>query len=211
MFRRRMSIFLSMLFLPIFLQAADRLIIDMDLDADVMSMNHHVDGFLFKPTMNFSSHMGGNLSDMMKTDSLKNHLVLTGLVRINGEIAGVATEQEVIVYDKKTGIKHAESAWLIMLNYPGKSGFIAVKQQEDHKSVFGLVNKVKQNPQSAEWEDGYQRFLSTSNSPTIPLAADDLEMYQGGRFEEYSLVNPTDIRNYGRFRAKIQFVIYPPE
>ncbi len=207
---RLLSLFISVCLVTIPIQAADKLVLDLDMDTDLMSMSHHIDGFLFKPTMNFSANVGGNLSEIMKIDSLKNRLIATALVKINGEVAGVATEQEVLVFDDKTGEKRAESAWLIMLSYPGKSGFLAVKQQEDAAGVFAIVSKVMQNP-DADWDDKFQRFLSTSNSPTVQLAVDDLAVYQGGRFEEYNFINPADIRNFGRFRAKIQFVIYPGE
>ena len=188
--------------------AADKLVLDLDLDADLLSLTHHVDNFLFTPTLNFSLHVAGNLSDNIKVDALKNHLVASSLVRINGEIAGVATEQELLVFDEATGRKYAESAWLITLNYPGASGFIAVKQQEEAGPAFGLVSKVMENPEG-DWEDKDQRFLSTSDSPTVQLATGDLAGYQGGRFEEYNSVNPTDFKRYQRFRPKIQFVIYP--
>jgi len=188
--------------------AADKLVLDLDLDGDLLSLSHHVDNFLFTPTMNFSLHVAGNLSDNIKVDALKNHLVASSLVRINGEIAGVATEQEVLVFDEATGRKYAESAWLIMLNYPGATGFIAVKQQEEPGQAFALVGKVMENPEG-DWEDKDQRFLSTSDSPTVQLATGDLAGYQGGRFEEYNSLNPADFKRYQRFRPKIQFVIYP--
>ncbi len=207
---RLIPFFITVYLVSIPIQAADKLVLDLDMDTDLMSMSHHVDGFLFKPTMNFSANVGGNLSEIMKIDSMKNRLIATALVRINGKVAGVATEQEVLVFDDKTGKKKAESAWLIMLSYPGKSGFLAVKQQEDAAGIFAVISKVMQNP-DGDWEDKFQRFLSTSNSPKVQLAVDDLAVYRGGRFEEYNFVNPADLRNLGRFRAKIQFVIYPGE
>ena len=200
----------ALLLVNLQVHAADKLVLDLSLDTDVLSLSHHIDGFLFKPTLNFSANVAGDLSEKMKVDALKNHLVATALVRINGEIAGVATEQEVLVVDEQTGHQYAESAWLIMLNYPGKSGFMAVKQQEDATGVFGVVNKVMQNPHG-DWADEFQRFLSTSDSPKVQLAVDDLAVYQDGRFEEYNFVNPADMKNYGRFRGKIQLVIYPRE
>lgn len=199
---------LSLLLLTLPLRAADKLVLDLDLDRDVMSLNHHVDNFIFKPTMNFSMDVAGNLSELMKVDPLKNHLIATALVRINGAIAGVATEQEVLILDDSSGKKIAESAWLIMLNYPGKTGFLAVKQQEDASGVFGVLTKVMQNP-AGDWEDSFQRFLSTSNAPVVDLAVGDLAVYKGGKFEEYNFINPADMKNYGRLRGRIQFVIYP--
>ena len=192
------------------LQAVEKLVLDMEADTDLVSMVHNIDGFLFKPTMNFSADIAGNLSDRFKVESLKNHLVATALVRINGELAGFATEQEMIAVNQESGHPMAESAWLITLNYPGATGFLAVKQQEDPSQAFGLVNQVRQNP-DADWEDEFQSFLSSSNAPTVQMATGDLSIYQGGRFEEYNFVNPDDLKNFKRFRAKIRFVIYPAE
>jgi hypothetical protein len=192
------------------LQAADKLVLDLDMDPDLVSLAHSIDGFLFKPTMNFSANVAGNLSDRLNAEPLKNHLVATALVRINGEIAGIATEQETLAVDQESGHPMAESAWLITLNYPGATGVLAVKQQEDASQAFGLVNQVMQNPDD-DWEDEFQRFLSSSNAPTVQMATGDLSVYQGGRFEEYNFVNPADFKNLKRFRAKIRFVIYPAE
>jgi len=190
------------------LKANEKLVLDLNMDTDLVSMAHNIDGFLFKPTMNFSADVAGNLSDRFNAAALKNHLVATALVRINGEIAGFATEQEMLTLDQESDHPVAESAWLITLNYPGATGFLAVKQQEDASPAFGLVNQVMQNPDT-HWENKFKRFLSSSNAPTIQMATGDLSAYQGGRFEEYDFVNPADYKNFQRFRAKIQFVIYP--
>jgi len=191
-------------------QADDKLVLDLEMDSDLLAMSHNIDGFLFIPTMNFSSHMAGNLSNLFHEDVLKNHLVVSSLIRIDGKVAGYATEQEVIVTDPETGGKIAESAWLITLDHPGLSGVIAVAQQENAGPVFGVVAKAMQNP-DGPWEDKFQSFLSSSNNPRVQMATGDLAPYQGGRFEEYNLINATDLKNFGRFRAKIQFVIYPAE
>jgi hypothetical protein len=203
-------IFAALLLVNSALQAAEKLVLDLDLDSDLVSLTYNIENFLFKPTMNFSPDLAGNLSDRLKAEPLKNHLVATALVRINGEIAGVATEQEMLTVDEASGHPIAESAWLITLNYPGASGVLAVKQQEDATQTFGLVNQVMQNP-DADWEDAFQRILSSSNTPTVQIATGDLSPYQGGRFEEYNFVNTADFKNFKRFRAKIQFVIYPAE
>lgn len=189
-------------------QAAEKLVLDIDMDSDLISMTHHIDGFVFQPTMNFSKNSAGNISDRMRVDTLKNHLAATAVVRINGKISGFATEHEIVVKDPESGRVIAESAWLIILNRPGLTGFIAVKQVEDAGEIFGLVGQVMQNP-DGDWENEFQRFLSTSNSPKVQMATGDLAVYQGGLFEEYSYVNPADFKNFNRFRAKIQFVIYP--
>jgi len=205
------KVFLSLLLMGVVsAQAAEKLVLDLEMDSDLISLTHNIDGFLFTPTMNFSANMAGNLSERFVDDSLKNHLAATALVRINDEIAGYATEQEVLVADSETGHPMAESAWLITLNYPGATGVIAVKQQEDAGPVFGLVSQIMQDP-DRQWEDKFQRFLSSSDSPRVQMAIGDLAVYQGGRFEEYNFVNPADFKSLKRFRAKIQFVIYPPE
>jgi hypothetical protein len=191
-------------------QAEEKLVIDLDMDSDLLSMSHNIDGFVFASTMNFSANRGGNINDLFMDDSLKNNLAATALVRIDGKIAGYATEQESLVTDSESGHPIAESAWLITLTYPGLSGVLAVTQQEDAGPVFGLISQVMENP-DGDWEDEFQGFLSSSNSPTVQLATGDLAVYQGGRFEEYNFANPADLKNYGRFRAKIQFVIYPAE
>jgi hypothetical protein len=192
------------------LHAAEKLVLDLDSDSDLISMTHNIEGFLFKPTMNFSTDVAGNISDRFIKEPLKQHLAATALVRINGELAGFATEQELLTFDQESGRPMAESAWLITLNYPGATGVLAVNQREDASKAFGLVNQVMQDP-GAGWEDKFQRFLSSSNAPRITMATGDLSAYLGGRFEEYNFVNPADFNNFKRFRGKIQFVIYPSE
>ena len=192
------------------LHAAEKLVLDLDSDSDLISMTHNIEGFLFKPTMNVSTDVAGNISDRFIKEPLKQHLAATALVRINGELAGFATEQELLTFDQESGRPMAESAWLITLNYPGATGVLAVNQREDASKAFGLVNQVMQDP-GAGWEDKFQRFLSSSNAPRITMATGDLSAYLGGRFEEYNFVNPADFNNFKRFRGKIQFVIYPSE
>lgn len=210
MTKTRTVILFSLLLINSPLQAAEKLVLDLDMDTDLVSMAHNIEGFLFKPTMNFSADVAGNLSDRFNVEPLKNHLAATALVRINGKIAGFATEQEVLTVDQESGHPMAKSTWLITLNYPGATGVLAANQQENASQAFGLVNQVMQNP-DADWENKFQRFLSSSNAPTVQLATGDLSAYLGGRFEEYNFVNPADFKNLKRFRAKIQFVIYPAE
>lgn len=189
-------------------QAAEPLVLDLEMDRDLLALEHHIDGFLFTPTMNFSPDLAGDLARRFHTDALKNHLAATAVVWIGGEIAGFATEQEAIVTDPATGRKAAESAWLITLTRPGQSGVLAVAQREDAAPIFALAQQVMGKPEGP-WKDEFQRFLSTSGNYTVSLATQDLAAYQGGRFEEYNFLNPTDLAKYGRFRAKLQFVIYP--
>ena len=189
-------------------QAAEKLVLDLDFDSDLLSFSHNIDGLPLKATMNFSATRAGNINENFLADALKNHLAATVLVRIDGEIAGFATEQEVLVTDAVSGETVAESAWLITLNYPGASGFMAVSQHENSGPVLELINKVVQDPEGP-WPDKFQRFLTSSNSPTVQLAVGDLAGYQGGQFEEYNSINPADLAKLKRFRAKVQFVIYP--
>ena len=191
-------------------RAVDPLVIDMDLDANVVSLAHGIDPFIFAPTMNFSADVAGNLVRRFAVDALKNHLAATGVVTMGGKVAGFATEQEFLTMDAASGQPVAESAWLITLTVPGRSGVIAVAQREDAAGVFGLVRQVTQNP-AGPWEDRFQRFLSTTGTHRVALATQELAPYLGGRFEEYNAVNPADLARHGRFRGRIQFVIHPRE
>ncbi|MBI1732035.1 MAG: hypothetical protein HYR49_04615 [Gammaproteobacteria bacterium] len=190
--------------------AAEKLVLEMNMDEDLLSLTHHIEGFPFKPTLNFSTDLAGNLSERIKVDPLKSHLAVTILVRIDGEVAGFATEQEAVLTDPATGALYAESAWLFTLQHPRASGFLAVKQRENAAPTFALVQKVMDNP-GAGWTDEEHRFLSTDGLTRVQLATGGLSAYQGGRFEEYNFVTPSELKRFGRFRAKIEFVIYPAE
>jgi hypothetical protein len=190
--------------------AAEILVMEMNMDEDLLTITHNIDPFPFKPTMNFSPDLAGNLSDRIKIDSLKSHLSVTTLVRINGEVAGFATEQETVLTDPETGKPYAESAWLFTLHHPAVSGFLAVKQRENAAPTFALVQQVVANP-DGNWDDNEHEFLSTDGVALVALATDGLAPYQGGRFEEYNYVTTSDLKKYGRFRAKIVFKIYPKE
>ena len=190
--------------------AAEPLVLDLDSDRDMVSLLHHVDGFLFAPTMNFSADVAGELGRRFRVDPLRNHLSATALVRIGDEVAGFATEQEVLSVDPATGARRAESAWLIQLTVPGNRGFLAVTQVENAGPTFALVRQVMENPQGP-WPDRFERFLSTAGTVTVTTATGELARYLGGRFEEYNFVNPADFARIGRFRGRIQFVIHPAE
>ena len=191
-------------------QDAEKLVLELNMDHDLLSLVHHIDGFPFTPTMNFSTDVAGNLSERMKTASLQHHLIASALVRIDGQVAGFATEQEAVLTDPTTGKLYAESAWLITLNHPRASGFLAVKQRETAAPTFALVQQVMENP-DGDWTDEEHRFLSTDGVTRVALATGELNRYQGGRFEEYNFVTPSDFKRFKRFRAKIEFVIYPAE
>jgi hypothetical protein len=192
-------------------QAAEKLVIDVNIDTDLVSLAHNIDGFPFRQTLNFALDQAGNLSERFRTDTLQNHLATTMLVRIDGEVAGFATEQEVVGKPSDTGKLSAESAWLITLNHPRARGVIAVRQRENPTQTFGVIQKVLQNP-TAEAADEEIRILSTDGPTFVQMATDGLTAYQGGRFEEYNIVNPAGIRRDGRPRGRIlEFVIYPAE
>jgi len=192
-------------------RAAEKLVIDVNVDTDLLSMTHHIDGFPFRQTLNFALDQAGNLSERFRTDTLKNHLATTMLVRIDGEVAGFATEQETIGSTSDTGRMSAESAWLITLNHPRARGVIAVRQRENPTQTFAVIQKVLQNP-TADAADEDIRILSTDGPTFVQMATDGLTAYQGGRFEEYNIVNPAGIKRDGRPRGRIlEFVIYPAE
>lgn len=191
-------------------QAAEPLVLELEMDRDLISIAHHIDGFPFAPTMNFSRDVAGNLSDRFLIDTLQHHLAVTALVRIDGEVAGFATEQESVRNDPRTGLPYAESAWLITLTHPRATGVLAVTQRENAGPTFALVREVMEDP-DREWGEESHRFLSTDGETRVQLATGGLAPYQGGRFEEYNFVTPSDFKRYGRFRARIEFVIHPAQ
>lgn len=190
--------------------AADKLVLNLDLDRDLMSMAHNVDNFLFSPTRNYMESGGRVINDISGIDVLKNHLVATALVRIDDKVVGMATEQELLYIDSDTGRKLANSMWLIRLNVPGLQGFLVVNQIEDAHDIFSMAQKVMQSPEQI-WEDKMLLFLSTSGETRVQSAYGDLAIYQGGIFEEYNGLNPSDYAKFNRFRARIQFIVYPKE
>ncbi len=187
--------------------AADKLVLQLDLESDLLSLSHSVENFLFKPTQNYQPGSQENIN-IMAHAALKDHLAATILVRYEGEVIGIATEQEILYVDKQTQNKMARSMWMIQLNHPGLTGFLVVEQTENAAAVFGLVQKVMAN-QTKQWPDEWQMFLSTSGDTLVQYASGDLQAYQGGKFEEYNGLNTADFHNYGKFRGKIEFVIHP--
>lgn len=192
------------------LRAAEKLVLDIDADTDMLALSHNIDNFLFKPTHNFSTDLAGDLSKRVQVDALKDHLVISALVRIDGEVAGIATEQETVRVDAETGKLDVDSAWLFILNHPKATGFLAVKQKEGNKKIFELVQEAMQNPDK-DYEDKDLYLLGTTSKPVVALATGGVAAYKGGRFEEYNVVNQADFRKKGRFSAKLRFIIYPPD
>jgi hypothetical protein len=196
------------MFLPAAVKADGKLVLDLDLEEGLLSLTHHIENFLFDKTASYSKHLAGDLNERIKTDTLKDYLVATALVKMNGEVVGLATEQEYVYLDEATGIPYAKSAWLVSLNHPKMTGVFAVEQIENAAPVFGLVSEVTANPQK-DWPDKFQRFLSTSSDARVSTASEGLARFKGAKFEEFNYVNPSDLKNFGRFRPKIQFVITP--
>jgi hypothetical protein len=186
----------------------ERLVLDLDLEADVLSLSHAIDGFFFPPTVNRSPFSDRDLNAAFSGETLRNHLAATVLVRIGGEVAGFATEQEAVVPPAESQKPSADSVWLITLSRPGLRGVLVAEQHEDASQVFELAQRVARQP-DADWEDRAQRFLSTAGDAHVRLATDDLAVYEGGIFEEYDFLNPADLKRLKRFRGAIQFVIYP--
>jgi hypothetical protein len=189
--------------------AAETLVLEVNLDPDLLSLVHQVDRLPFEPTMNSSLHVAGNLSDRMNVPTLHNNLVVSALVRIDGEIAGYATEHETVLTGPG-GHPYVESAWLITLNHPHGSGFLVVTQRENPAPIFALVPKVKENP-NGDWNDEEQQFLATDGVTLVQVATGSVSQYQGGRFEEYDLLTPSDLKKFGRFRGKLKLLVYPNE
>jgi len=205
----KVQVLFCVAFFSVCLLADEKLVLEFDLENDVLSMSHNVPNFLFEPTRNYSGDSDVNINDI-SYPALANHLVVTGLVRIDNEVVGIVTEQEIIYIDAITQKPMAESMWLIRLNAPGITGFMSVLQKEDASPIFSLVEKVQKN-QDKVWSDKWQMFLSTVGKQTVQFASGDLQKYQGGLFEEYDGLNSADFAKLGRFRGRIQFVIYPHE
>ncbi|NKB35561.1 MAG: hypothetical protein GKR93_00140 [Gammaproteobacteria bacterium] len=189
--------------------AQDKLILDLDLENDLLSLSHNIDKFLFTATRNYQA-MGESDINNMNYHSLKNHLAATGLVRLNGEVIGTATEQEIVYEDKENGGWKAHSMWMFQLNHKGLTGFMAVEQREDASKVSNLVQQVMTNPGN-QWDDIWQMFLSTDGETRMQYASGDLKKYQDGKFEEYNGINPADLKNFGKFRGRIQFIVFPAQ
>ncbi|MEQ9394205.1 hypothetical protein [Haliea sp.] len=205
--RNTLLLLLAMM-LPFSTTAREPLVLDLDMDADTLSMAHNIEDFLFQRTFSFSPNVPGDLHESFKRQEFNGYLVASALVRIDGEVAGVATEQEYVYRDPDSGAPRARSAWLITLTREGLRGFLAVEQVEDASKVFNLAQKVMQEP-NAQWEDSFKSFLSTHGEARLEMATDDLSDYADGKFEEYNMLNPADFARLGRFRARIQFVIHP--
>lgn len=187
------------------------LILELDADRDMISLSHaSADAVLnafFPPTENRSPFYDRDLNTAFSVEGLVQELAVTALVRIDGEVVGLATEQETISVDPETGDLVAESAWLMRLTRPGLRGFLAVAQRENPREVFVLASQALRDPESAEDRDHW--VLSTVGRTRVALATDELAPYAGAVFEEHNFVNPGDYERLGRFRGRVRFVIRP--
>lgn len=199
------SAFAAILVSPVSARA-EQLVLDLDMEDGLLYLAHHIDNFLFDGTASYSEDIAGNLSRRIEIDTLSNHLVATALVSLDGEIIGMATEQEYVYIDEATGTPFAQSAWLVTLNHPGLNGVLALQQTENAGPVFAAVGEVMSEPER-EWPNQFNRYLSTHGDARVTTVSGDLQRFDGARFEEYNYINPADYAILGRFRGRIQFVI----
>lgn len=188
--------------------AREPLVLDIDMSTDMLSLADNIQNFFFDRTMSFSDMQAGDLNRRMLVDPLRDHLVVTFLVRIDGEVAGIATEQEIVSIDPESGEPVARSSWLFTLNHPKAKGVLAVTQEENAKQVANMIQQVEEN-RDKDWPDKYERFLSTSSDARVGVATEGLAQYQSAKFKEYNYLNPADLKNQGHFNGKLQFVIEP--
>ena len=188
--------------------AVEKLILEIDLERDLISLSHNIENFIFSPTRNYPAAGEININQLQGYPNLNNHLAATALVRLNGDVIGYATEQEILGIDPETQHPIADSMWMLTLNHPDLKGFLVVKQREDGSGIFALVNQVLENPDRV-WEDKWQILLSTIGEAHVQFASGDLLPYQDGVFEEYNGINQADYAAYHRFRGKIRFIVYP--
>ena len=185
---------------------AEQLVLDLDMEDGLLYLAHYIENFLFDGTASYSEDIAGNLSRRIENDKLSNYLVATALVTLDGEVVGMATEQEYVYIDEATGTPFAQSAWLVSLNHPDLRGAFAAHQTENAGPVFAAVADVMSEPER-NWPNQFNRYLSTHGDATVTTASEELVRFNGARFEEYNYINPADYANFGRFRGRIQFVI----
>ena len=159
------------------------------MESDLLSLSHNIEGFPFSPTRNSSEYTQGNVNKRMLVDTLRNNLTVTAVVRINGEVAGLATEHEILTPDPNADQPQVDSAWLIMLNVPGLKGFLAVKQNGDSSGASAMAAKVMQDPEVA-WADKWHRFLSTAGDTRVQMAVGDLGGLSGRHIRKTYLLEP---------------------
>lgn len=183
----------------------DKLVLEVDLENDALSLSHNIDDFFFTPTANYESGSKKNINNI-KYAPLKDHLVATALVRMNGEVVGIATETEIVYLDDPKNLR-AHSMWSIKLNAPGLNGFISVEQMEDTSKGAALMGEVFQNP-NKKWKDEWHMLPRSVKGTKVQHASGDLAEYNGGKFQEFNGTNQADLKKYGKFRGKISIEVY---
>ncbi len=187
---------------------SDKLVLEVDLENDSLSLSHNIDNFFFTPTKNTGEGSDKNLNNLKYTP-LKNHLVATALVRMDGKVVGVATETEIVYLDDPKNLR-AHSMWSIKLNAPGLEGFISTEQTEDANAGAALMQAVFVEPEKT-WPNKWHIVPTSVEGTKVQHASGDLEKYKGGRFQEYNGTNQADLKNFGRFRGLIKIEIYPKQ
>lgn len=186
-------------------QAEEKLLLDVDLS--YLSLSHNVSQFYFQPTKNTYDGTEDNINNMAYP-VLDDHLLVTTLLRRDGEVVGVATQTEILEIDEEA--PKSRTLWTIRLSAPDLKGFLVVEQDEDASGVAKLKNEVRDNPHAFfpnEW-----RMVPTSAEGTrVSYASGDLKRYEGGKFLELFGVNQADPKNYGVYRGRAQLEIHPAE
>lgn len=145
----------------------------------LLSLSHNVPGFQAPITENHLPGSDENIN-VMDYPSLDGHLTTTALVSLNGDIVGIATETEIIYGEGKD--KRANSMWLVRLNTPELTGFLAVEQIEDASGVDALMMSA---PDTSNGSSVAVR--TTMDDARIIHASGDLSRFEGGVFAEYDL------------------------
>lgn len=170
---------------------ADTLRIYTGLGKELLSMSHNIDGFFIPSTKNTFPNSEKNVNNMQYKE-LDGLLTLTALAYIDGEPVGVANETELIYdFSKKSD---ANTMWLLKMNKKGYKGFIALEQIENPANADPELQKMYQEELAkGKKKDIDILFRTTSKEGAIVAhASGDFTKYKGGKFTEYSIVNPSD-------------------
>ncbi len=170
---------------------SDTLRIYTGLGKELLSMSHNIDGFFIPATKNTFPNSDKNVNKM-NHKNLDGVLTLSALAYIDGEVAGVTNETEIIYdFSKKSD---ANTMWLLKMNKKGYKGFITVEQIENPSNADPKLQKLYQDELAKkEKKDMDILFRTTSKKGAIVAhASGDLAKYNGAKFTEYSIVNPAD-------------------
>lgn len=179
---------------------------EMDIENDLISLSSNVEDFVFGDTTNLAGDSEENVNNI-SYPLLENHMTSTVLIRIDGEVAGIATQ--IFRFVDEANMK-TRAIWSLKFNYPGRVGFMAVELSKDITEVMSLFGEVVENPDE-DWSDSWQMLRTSAEGSYVQFASGDLSEFQNGSFVEYSGVNQSDLRNFGRFRGKAMFTVYAAE